>query len=221
MNVPNNNGRTPLCLAATKSTNIEIIKLLIDAGANINFTTFNGKSPMYYAIVSENNKAIKLLCRMGAKLYYRHKSQREKSPIFVAIIKENLEAIEYFCDHGADLYWKSLEGFTPLMFASMYGFDHITNYLSVRSKNLDCENKDGLNVLSLYVLRGNLKFASKILIRGADINYKNKFGKTLLYLAIAKKVKSAIIEWLLEEGANPHIEDPAGIDCCDLNSGRY
>ena len=53
-------------------------------------------------------------------------------------------------------------------------------------------------------------------MRGADTNHVNKItGLTPLHTAIKAKLESKVIKYLLSIGANPHIEDTEGFDCCD------
>jgi ankyrin repeat protein len=66
IDVPNFKGKTALSFAATKKTHIEVMKVLLDGGANPNFTSFDGKGPLYWALFKPNNKAIKILVKKGA-----------------------------------------------------------------------------------------------------------------------------------------------------------
>lgn len=53
-------------------------------------------------------------------------------------------------------------------------------------------------------------------MRGADINYVNKKnGFTPLHFAIENNMNSKIVNFLIKHGADPHIEDFSGKDCCD------
>jgi len=56
--------------------------------------------------------------------------------------------------------------------------------------------------------------SNKIIARGGNINHVNSVGKTALHVCIENH-KTDVIDFLIEKGANPHIMDPAGEDCCD------
>ena len=60
-------------------------------------------------------------------------------------------------------------------------------------------------------------------MRGSNVNHINRNGLTPLQIAIEHNVPRHLIEWLLDAGANPHIEDKNGLDCCDkvYQSGKY
>lgn len=53
-------------------------------------------------------------------------------------------------------------------------------------------------------------------MRGANVNYINKKdGRTALHIVIERRSPVELIKWLLRAGADPHIEDAEGFDCCD------
>ena len=56
---------------------------------------------------------------------------------------------------------------------------------------------------------------NQILMRGADINYSNSKGYTPLHIAIINKMPVSIIKLMIKSGANPHMCDNKGFDCCD------
>lgn len=56
--------------------------------------------------------------------------------------------------------------------------------------------------------------ASRLLVRGAYIDYVNRNGNTALHLCVQNKLKDAV-NFLLFKGANAHIMDLEGKDACD------
>jgi ankyrin repeat protein len=100
------------------------------------------------------------------------------------------------------------------MFASAKGCNEIVNYLTLRTKDLNEEDAHSLTILMHYLFKGNLKMASKLIVRGADVNYCNKNGNTALHLCIENNLKEAVV-CLLKKGANPHIMDLNDEDSCD------
>jgi ankyrin repeat protein len=55
---------------------------------------------------------------------------------------------------------------------------------------------------------------SKLIVRGADVNYVNTNGNTALHLCIENSLVDAVT-FLLKKGANPHIMDLGDEDACD------
>lgn len=128
---------------------------------------------------------IKHLVERNAFVHLYDPAQSEYSPLFQCIKLGNFPALEILCDSGVNLdNMRDSLGFSPLTFAVKLNLDHIANYISLRVKNLDDEDPEGLTAFARNALTGKLDQASKLLQRGANINYSNRDGKTALALAI-------------------------------------
>ena len=124
-----------------------------------------------------------------------------------------------FCDHGADIdNTLSSAGLSPLMYAATKSYDEICMYLSLRATDVDIvDEKTGKNVFAIYLARKDLTHMKQLVMRGANVNYCNKrTGQTPLHAAISMKLNSKVVKFLLKNGANPHVENNDGFDCCDL-----
>ena len=115
-----------------------------------------------------------------------------------------------FCDHGADMSVTSLQGFTPLIYAGVKGFDEICMYLCLRTKNVDQEDNNGKTVFIMYMLKNDTMRCKQLLMRGANINHVNKDFLTPLHFAIENELPEKMIKFLLNAGANPCIVDKNG-----------
>lgn len=120
---------------------------------------------------------------------------------------------------------KDSEGRTPLMYASSKGYNEIVNYLTLRTKDLNEEDNNSLTILMHYLFKNEFKMASKLIVRGANVNYVNRNGHTALHLCIENHIMPSdlntrnhmieAVNFLLKKGADPHIMDLAGEDACD------
>ena len=127
----------------------------------------------------------------------------------------NLPALECLCDTGINLdNLRDNHGYSPITFAAKLGNLTIANYISLRVKNIDDEDPEGLTAFSREVLRHGFEQASKYLQRSANINFRNRDGKTTLTLALVSNNESAV-KFLLGKGAELHFEDLTGKDSCD------
>jgi ankyrin repeat protein len=84
----------------------------------------------------------------------------------------------------------------------------------LRTKDLNEEDANSLTILMQYLFKNDFKMCSKLLVRGADINYVNKNGNTALHLCVENRLTDSV-NFLLKKNANPHIVDFAGEDSCD------
>lgn len=55
---------------------------------------------------------------------------------------------------------------------------------------------------------------SKLIFRGANINYINSKGLSAIHLMVEHKINKSI-KFLLDKSANPHVMDFNGLDACD------
>ena len=133
-----------------------IQKLLIRAGADINLVTSQGQTALSQAIANGNNLLTEYLLKLGAKVFNEDLKHRDSSAIFQAINKDNLFAIEILCDYDADLTIENSNGYTPLLYSAKIGRDKICMYLTLRSKEVDYEDKDGKTVFLYYLERSDI-----------------------------------------------------------------
>mmetsp|Transcript_24015 Transcript_24015/g.36928 ORF Transcript_24015/g.36928 Transcript_24015/m.36928 type:complete len:139 (-) Transcript_24015:2692-3108(-) len=100
------------------------------------------------------------------------------------------------------------------MFSSQQQKLQIVNYLSLRTKDLNTEDKNNMTILMHQLFSDEIDMASRLIVRGADIDYVNGNGYSALHLCVENKnLKS--VKFLLQKGADPHIMDKCGFDVCD------
>ena len=82
INLPNVLGLTPLTHAA-KFGHIEIVKILLDAGADIDIRDYRGNTPLIEAIKRGYVYLVKLFIEYGADVNYEDRSG--KKPLYYAL----------------------------------------------------------------------------------------------------------------------------------------
>lgn len=99
--------------------NIEIIKLLIENGADVNCQTQINNSPLHYAATLKENgvEIMKLLIYKGADV--NAKNFYEDTPLHRAVFN-SLENTKTLITHGADVNARNNNGKTPLDIAKEY-----------------------------------------------------------------------------------------------------
>ena len=155
---------TSVALAAEKGY-FDIVKLLVEAGVNINKLSNKGIGPLYKAIENNNTDIAKYLVKNGAKIVLSAK-YRNASPLFLVIKTQNVVMLQFFKKNNVDLTSKTAEGFNPLQYAAMHGLTKIMNYLIKRMPNLDQEDDSGFTIFSRYLLMENLDICKKLLDSG-------------------------------------------------------
>lgn len=142
-------------------------------------------STLAYSILHRHYNISSLLIEFGAQSYYGETDeQKDFSPIFMAVQELNTELLEQMMDHGASLTVKNSVGMTPLMFAAEQNYHSIVNYLSLRTRDLNEEDANCITILVHQLFSGNFLMASRLIVRGAQIDYVNKNGNTALHLCV-------------------------------------
>lgn len=108
---------TPLHVAiSAKSNRIEVMSLLLSAGASVNVEVgFTGYTPLYSAIHAGHLDAVELLIKHGADINFRN--QVGGTSLHDAAYLARPKIAELLIQHGADVNARAKSGETPLAVA--------------------------------------------------------------------------------------------------------
>ncbi|XP_066601350.1 ankyrin repeat domain-containing protein 27-like [Prorops nasuta] len=112
INACNCNGETALHAASNVGC-VEIVQLLLDAGANINAVTKDGKTPLHMACTDNRIQVVKVLlncstCDVNAK------DHCGDTPLHLAVKTENMKLVECLLRYGANPKFCNNYGLTAL-----------------------------------------------------------------------------------------------------------
>lgn len=126
--IPDAFDRTPLHNALTSNDiDFDIIKLLIEQGADPNSADKNGETPLFYAIRNCCGlEIIEYLASKGAKLDVVNTNGLN---LLNMITRDNVEIAKFLVENGADVNNKDNIGTTPLMSAAQNDLTNIVKYL--------------------------------------------------------------------------------------------
>lgn len=118
VNYADKDGNTPLFYALNK---FDVVKLLIEKGANVNSQNKNGNTPLMF---TKNLEIIKLLIEQGANIH--HQNNNEENVLFNLSRSEgNVEILEFFIKLGINVNHQNNQGTTALMWASLDQLDKV------------------------------------------------------------------------------------------------
>ena len=160
INLPRENGRTLIYDLITEN-NLELIKVLVNAGADINVMDDEQNSPLSY-MIDEGLKITK---------------QREKEYF--------LERLVFLLKFRIDVTTLDKDGKTVFHKAVIADDLEVVEKLLTKKTNLNIKDKQGRTALHHTQWKGNYKIARLLIAAGADINEPDYAGFTILnYAAI-------------------------------------
>ncbi len=170
-------GNTALMLAITKHK-LDIAKILIDKGANVNACTPNNHTPLLLAMANKFYTSDKTLSEKYKNLIDKIYSKQEQQ-LFNSSINGNLECVNNLMKARADVNVQDEKGNTPLMLSLQNGHIEIASILLNRDTDTEC------------CLASQTHYSKDEaycpLNRAIDVTLTNKQGKTALQIAQDKK----------------------------------
>jgi ankyrin repeat protein len=126
-------GRTPLMYAlegCKTEPGWELIKLLVNAKADVNAKDANGRTALHYACSDGSLEAVTLLLDNGADI--EAKDTDGRTPLIEAALLGRVQVARLLIARGANVNAKSEKGWTPLAAAKKKGFAELESLLRSR-----------------------------------------------------------------------------------------
>jgi ankyrin repeat protein len=216
--------RTALQIAV-RHKHLDIVRLLLEFGADVNATGGGGLTALLYAMLSDhpNLDLVRVLLEAGADVNAR--DGVKYTPLHRAFRwdRDALPVVELLLTHGADVKACDGQGRTPLGSAVLYlacpGIDHVRLIeillrFGARPSPPRLDERDAEPALCEVVRSGNARIARMLVEAGADVNASDRWG-TPLHRA-AERGLDQIVELLLQAGADPSVRDPEGRTALDM-----
>jgi uncharacterized protein len=213
--VANNDGATPMLLAAING-NAAMLERLIQAGANPNApVTSEGNTPLMLASRTGKIDAVKVLLDHGANVNAKEK-WGDTTALMWAVAEKHSDITRLLVGHGADINAKTkfvpnttgrgFEGaspisaptnqppqeqsgglLTPLLFAAREGDLESARVLVGAGADVNASDGDGKNALGLAIFSGNYDLASFLIDSHASVNQPDAQRFTPLYWAVDRR----------------------------------
>ncbi|CAG5123491.1 unnamed protein product [Candidula unifasciata] len=209
-----------LLVSASKYGNLEIIGMLLDAGANINCLSDDKKTPL---MESKNAEVIYYLVKRGAIVNRYSSAKRDFSSPLTYILSQNSgycgsdtkeTIVEALLKSGARVNGKSCGGRTPLMIAISkresrnivqmllnYGADY--NVRDIKGNTIPLLAVQANKLENIICLLQFSKYSKDIL------NTQNYDGLTAVIVA-SKNCNLEAVKCLVDHGADVNIQDMSG-----------
>lgn len=188
VNKADNEGNTPLMIAASSRETSAALEQLLPIVKNINVQNLKGESALTAAVKSGTPNAVEILLSKGADVKVLDKE-------------------------GNNLGFYLVQSYRPQMNRGPEGangqkqdpFAAKIKLLQEKGLNLATPQKDGNTLYHFAVIKNDLALLKKIADLNIDINAKNKDGLTALHKAAMISKDDTILKYLLSVGAKKEI----------------
>ena len=214
-----NSDQQTLLFMAVLGSQVEMIRKLLRAGANVNTRDKEGQTALLAALDSPltvpgiTELVVQLLLDAGADIHAPDNYGR--TALHVAAENSNSSIIHLLLDAGADIHAPDKDGRTALHVAAENRNSSIIHLLLDAGADIEAKDNRGRTTLHLAPSAYSIIITHLLLDAGADIEAKDNRGRTTLHLA-ASGDSSDITHLLLDAGADIDARDNAGRTPLDL-----
>lgn len=176
--IGNDKSESPLVIAALHGR-VEIVRLLLEHGATMNYNDDRRTTPLHAAAEGGNTEIVKLLLDHGADLAA---SSYQGTALHRAAMYGQLEVVKLLVQRGADVNQDAeLGGWTPLHATAWSDSAEVAEYLVAQGADVNHRLlRGGGTPLHETTMKGGVNVARVLLAHGAEVNAKDSGGETPL-----------------------------------------
>ncbi|CAG9996467.1 unnamed protein product [Clonostachys byssicola] len=199
-------SRTSPLWVATTDRHPEVVKLLLERGAEVNFKHGHfGSSALWAASEFGYVEIMTLLLDAGADIE-SHQLPHRATPLACAVENGHWDAVDLLLDRGANPFAQHTDGEMVIHKAVKLGKIEFLRILHHRNIPMDTAGRTPLHVAAKHGQVEELKFLLSI---GADVSRKNDFSETPLMEAVAFS-DASIVEILIQHGSDVNTLEDGG-----------
>uniref|UniRef100_A0A8C1ZKA8 Fibronectin type III and ankyrin repeat domains 1 n=1 Tax=Cyprinus carpio TaxID=7962 RepID=A0A8C1ZKA8_CYPCA len=190
------------------------------------FTTrepFSGKN-LHQAVNREDEEELTTVLQSGlVDILVKHgadinkRDSTGKDSLMQACFAGHLNTVKYLRNCGSTWQSRDTDGCTPLHWAVDGGHLPVIKYMIQDGCEVDVMDKVSLwtPLMRVSAISGNAAVASILLQAGADVNVRDKAGKTPLMVAVLNN-HVELVKLLLDSGADHHMKNEYGAGAADM-----
>ncbi|KAI1722541.1 ankyrin repeats (3 copies) domain-containing protein [Ditylenchus destructor] len=200
---PDEDGNTPLHLAAQRSN--EILRIIVESGGGEDVNTQNklGRTPLHEVAQNGDEKMLKTIWKLNGDANIMDKE--EKTPLHVAAERGHTHVVETLIDKfGSSIRARTRDGSTLLHIAASTGHADTALAFLKRGVPLYMPNKKGALGLHSAAAAGHNEVVKMLISRGTKVDIPTKDNCTALHVAV-QSGQASVVETLLGYGANVHV----------------
>lgn len=171
------NDETTALHEAIDNQHLEIVKYLLTHGADANTKVNYGRSPLEKAVLCGNVAVASILLAHGAKA--NTEDDLHGTPLSTAAVRGDLHLVKLLVQHGARDLDRALDAAISGDQADVIGF------LAAQGANINSKDSDDISILHKAVANGKVAAVQALVTHGADVDAKNRLGRSSLDYAIS------------------------------------
>jgi ankyrin repeat protein len=200
VNAKAKSGNTPLLIASIGQGKYDIIKVLLDNGADPLVANGKKENALIRAALFGDTPTISLFLSKGIDI--NAKDNEGLTALINSIFNVNRSVTIQLLERGADPDLVGALGLTAVSAAVTYGDNESVMAILKRANNINTRDNDGNTALmwAVYNEHDNVAIIQALLDKGADVNLKANDGSTALSWAL-KKGNTETVALLKKAGA--------------------
>lgn len=210
---------SPLSYAASEG-DTEIVRLLLEKGANVKFRhPMGGGTPLTDAAQGGYTEIVKMLLDKGADINATQEDMMGLTALTGAAFLGHTDVVKLLLDRGVPVDGQTDDGSTPLQLAVSSAHPELVQLLLEKGADVNHKDKNGRTALMDAAASDcpleNLKL---LIAKGANVNAKDNQGRAAIFYAQAH-ANNDVIQLLVHAGANggkmPDMP-PSGLTAADI-----
>lgn len=201
----------------------DVLRVLLDHGIDPNYQGMEGYKLLHLAAqdyAQSREPLTRLLVSRGADIEATRYGHPSTTPLHISCISNSVEVARCLIECGANLDKLTSKGETLLHLSASKGHVEIVELLLEKGADIAWTDNEGYTPFHIACYHGHLRVVMLLLAHGADIEATTFQGNTPLHLGILWEVRvfrgvelnpDAITSFLLEQGANPNVQNESGI----------
>lgn len=200
-NVQTVEGVAPIHIAAAHD-NVEICKLLIEAGASANIAADQHTTPLHTAAGKGSLQVLEHLLQVrkaqdGDAWPAALVAGAESTAIHFAAQEGHVECVQALLDAGCNVNATIGSGDTPLHLAASGGHSQATKFLIEKGASLTAKNSDGILPIHTSASHNSSETLKVLIDSGADVLAVTEAGWTPIHIAASNGADQSV--WLIVE----------------------
>lgn len=201
-----------LMIASSKGLHTEIVRLL-SKGASIDAETYEGATPLIFAVANNRITAVNTLLEWNPNI--DKKTAGSETPLLIAVKNMNAEIAEALIRAGADIDRHDDHGAAPIHYSAINGDLLMTDLLLYYGADYNIKSYDGTTPLMASIYKGHAYIADLLFQHGANLEARDNEGFTPFLIA-SQNGDTTIMSILIREGVDLYEKNIHGYNAMAL-----